>query len=92
MTPADALRAAKECILEHGWAQGLRAVVDTERHCMVTALAWVTPEDPVAENLAFQALQRATSHFPNDWNDDPERTLDEVLEAFDRAIVLAEIP
>lgn len=87
MKASDVLRAAKERIVVGGWMQNGYSSPHDERVC--AALAISRPE-------GFPYLQRAVglpvtqSHQGIwDWNDAPERTLTDVLDAFDHSIKLA---
>lgn len=89
MNIVEILRAAKQHILHYGWKQKdlgrLRGPC-----CMLGAVYVVGAWNSVAEDT-IDVLEQAVgnNHVPT-WNDDPSRTLEEVLTAFDRAIVLAE--
>lgn len=91
---ADILRAAKALIdTPEKWRQGWEDYGD--RLCMVTAVTHVLNgahvPDPVWQCLGKAIRKGGGSVGPLwRWNDAPERTHAEVMEAFDKAIALAE--
>jgi hypothetical protein len=60
--------------------------------CAAGAIFWATGIDEysTAADVLVAAIGERTRHFIPQWNDAPERTQAEVLQAFDRAIELAE--
>lgn len=98
---ADILRAGKANIESKGWCQGdERALADGHPHgcCVATSVTDVTGiNNHTTYNAGMDAMmlfKRANGINPDlcigTWNDAPERTKEEVLAAFDKAIALAE--
>jgi hypothetical protein len=102
-TVAEKLREARALIAK-GWTQGEFARTKTGRKtppkspsatcfCASGAVIRATGAAGVAEGLfsqEFRVLRQAVRGNVVIWNDAPERTQAEVLQAFDRAIELAE--
>lgn len=92
MSASAVLRAARKLIeTRERWAHG-PAELNGGRHCSVTAICF---QGRLTEDESWRLLRRAISGTDYDptisvWNDAPERTHEEVLAAFDRAIELAE--
>jgi hypothetical protein len=91
---SELLRRAAEIIEENGWRQGWKADGDTV--CVVDALAaawrpwspevgWLLAADRVKDVLGLWVGTAL-----HDWNDEPGRTKQEVLDAFNRAAQQAE--
>lgn len=90
MTTADCLRDARAYLLQHGWCQhGFHD--QAGRSCLSGVLDVVA----VGRFVFLQAHQRlyevfadsvAPHHTIAEWNDQPERTLADVLALLDRAI------
>ena len=101
MKISEILRAGKVNIEKFGWCQGDELAIhgpDSGPCCAATALtrvpitwAW-DGKFPGNEaiNLLKQAAGVSTAISIATWNDAPERTLAEVLAAYDKAIVAAE--
>ena len=101
-TPAEILREAKRLIEEKGWCQGADAIDrrgrpvlarsgDAASFCIAGALFAAS----FAEHGEEQAIKLFRHCIPEtlslaQWNDEPLRTPEQVLAAFDRAIALAE--
>lgn len=99
MTTADILRGAKARLIRIGWGKGdaeciagrdLKAL----RCCAATAIA-------MTNNVEFARLSEIGKFFVEVngidktrgiayWNDAPERTIEDVLAAYDKAIAAAE--
>lgn len=99
MTIADDLRAAKARLIERGWCQGDEEAIHggpDRRCCAATAIRWgsssFTSEQWKSCESTHSLFRKANGIAGNvaDWNDAPERTLDEVLAAYDKAIAAAE--
>jgi len=97
MTALNVLAKARALLVKRGWVQGL-AIDEMGRLCTVGAckiaagggandVRW-----PVAAAAAAAVLERSLDldEEVSEWNDRTERTLDEVLAAFDRAIASLE--
>lgn len=91
-----ALRAAKARIQKYGWVQGTYR--DWRRgYCTTGAMYWwrksghldITEANAAAHHSLIAAL--GIDGIPA-WNDAPDRTLQDVLQAFDAAIELARGP
>lgn len=96
---ADILRGAKARLIRIGWAKGdgptIHAKGPALRCCAATAIA-------MANNIEYAVLHETAKLFVRanpeidpargiaDWNDAPERTLEDVLAAYDKAIAAAE--
>lgn len=104
MKASEVLRAAKQKILDDGWMQVV-GFADVVRHqgahpgCVSNQLfeveapnfVVVDAHTYIAEAVGVQG--RSTNGVLRgvyDWNDAPERTLTDVLDAFDMAVKLAE--
>ena len=90
-------------LVEQGWTQVLNRVPgrDTTYFCAVGALRCADLDDPMDSTMRLPNWESWDSIYAArymegvvgdiaTWNDDPERTQEEVLLAFDRAIALAE--
>ncbi len=80
------LNDAADYIEEHGWCQGeLRD--EMGQVCILGAIASIPdPEDWEPRSVALKALRAITgSPFPDNWNDAPGRTKEEVIAAFRNA-------
>lgn len=97
MSPSEVLEAAKWKILENGWLQmtGEVAPLGSER-CAGLAISDCEGDHLMAYDYFYRAIGmdgdttiRAGLGPLYQWNDDPNRTLHEVLDAFDHAIKLA---
>lgn len=94
MKMSEILRAGKQRIEQFGWVQGDEAALSGERGnrkcCAATAIQdssnWVDGL-PAAE--LFQQVVCPASNISH-WNDQPERTMEDVLAAYDKAIAAAE--
>lgn len=71
------LRAAADYMAQHGWTQNSERDDETGAVCLTGAIRHCSP-DPGDFYLIRGFLRR--SERGEDWNDDPERTQDEVLE------------
>lgn len=86
-TRSELLDAAHDELLVRGWTQ--RTGIDTKTGgvCSVAAItyAWLLADDPCERDVkeaATDALQAHVGRPVTLWNDDSERTFDEVLDAF----------
>lgn len=80
---ADLLDQAADLIESDGWwGHGAEPDADGNLvgHCSLTALTMIGRFPQVKVALAL--LQRRVGGDPLAWNDDPERTADEVIETF----------
>lgn len=87
---AAALVGAKELLTESVWfnPHQNRPWKSGETHCAATAIEAMTEDDEETRFAAFKALMRVTSGAGIEpWNDRSGRTLEEVRDAFDRAII-----
>lgn len=92
MTIAEILRAGKARLLERGWCQGDEKAIFGDGkfgYCAATAM------EGRADDTDFTCGEflRQANHISGslgDWNDAPERTLEDVLAAYDKAIAAAE--
>ena len=104
MTAHEILIAAKQELLTRGWAQGGAEHYATGEVCVMGALGYALYGKALG-SLMFTGVDEASEYFKQAacphasgeaytvvalWNDDPARTPEEVLDAFDRAIALAE--
>lgn len=80
---SQALRQAKARIVKYGWVQGEYGRKD-DGYCMAGACQGsdLSPE--------MSVLRAVVDDLLCNWNDAPERTLEDVLSAFDAAIDLVE--
>lgn len=89
---ATILRIAKDRIVRLGWCQGDENACHGETltgpRCAATAFMSVVPVDHPIYDLFKKANGITTSI--GTWNDAPERTLEDVLAAYDKAIAAAE--
>lgn len=98
MSTAEHLRRAKTELLRRGWCRGV-SLNDRGEVCVMGALACAVGESPTATNpYPRGAYGPARQVFMGaiggacilTWNDESGRTPEEVLEAFEAAIALAE--
>jgi len=87
----EVLTKAKELILDKGWIQG--EARSPEGFCTLGAVMEVSTFDS-SWNIKVAAvetyLEKVTgADFIPGWNDEETRTLNEVIDAFDRALILA---
>lgn len=92
MTIAEILRAGKARLLECGWCQDEEVAMRGPPGgpcCVATAM---TPflGDNIGNVCTFFRRANGIRGNIGDWNDAPERTLEDVLAAYDRAIAAAE--
>lgn len=97
MTIAEILRAGKARLLATGWCQGDEAAIyagPPRKLCAATAIGNGDYADSKSLKLASNAcglLQKVIGcDSLADWNDAPERTLEDVLAAYDRTITEAQ--
>lgn len=106
MKTSEVLRKAADEIRRRGWCQGEFMPPDANPDdCPVCAWGavnvaenddpreWYVKDGPGEESAALEYLQKAyRDEFRSvpAWNDDPERTVEEVLDAFTRAAEAAE--
>lgn len=96
MKLSEILRAGKQRIETLGWVQGDEAAFDgTMGCCAATALPVGWDEAGFRQTIAAADLIKSANGLNpmkplSDWNDAPERTLPEVLAAYDKAIAAAE--
>ena len=101
MTAHEILIAAKQELLTRGWHQGGLLDPVTGAVCALGAMSCAVGALSLAGLRALEGFDRATFCLQNAlgvepvwgigaWNDEPARTPEEVLQAFDRAIALAE--
>ncbi len=91
----ETLEAAKRELIEHGWTQGAYQFGDSL--CVVGAIAKAKCIDNYAAELASETFflegvvgwGRKSGCSIAAWNDDPHRTFNDVMSAFDKAILLA---
>lgn len=89
MTTHDVLRKARAYLLEHGWQQGDYGI-QGGRRCALGAIKSARDPDTYVsdEHPAVLALGDVVEdQFVCRWNDEDGRTLDEVIAAFDKAII-----
>lgn len=98
MTALEVLRAARAYVAQPGhwmhptnteWTRGVR------RACVSNACTWAQSDEDRhldAQRLLIRLLGAERGHLRAvfDWNDAPERTLDDVLALFDEAIAIEE--
>lgn len=92
MTPKEILVEAKRLLEEKGWCQGVFQD-EGSRYCSVEAVcqAMTLPDHETSADEGLIILASVIGNTAIDeWNDDPSRTKEEVLTAFDKAIKLAE--
>jgi hypothetical protein len=99
-TTSEVLTAARNLLKRKGWCKGhlARAAngrivsVDSPKAvawCMIGAIRRVTVASVEQYGFADLLLQRVIGMPVPVWNDDPHRTKEEVIEAFDKAIIRA---
>ena len=101
MTPAQVLREARDIILRDGWIQnaysseqGYCVEGAIMRACRHHGMKWMQAQGnealaafaPFAKAIGCESRHGALAL----WGDRPERTVQDVLSAFDRAILIAE--
>lgn len=94
MTLVEVLRAGKARLLERGWCQGDDAALfadEPRKCCAATAICGLR----VNTCLSTVDFIKDVNGIPHStglsaWNDAPERTLEDVLSAYDKAIAAAE--
>lgn len=88
-TVKHTLIAAKELLLEKGWCQKIGTNAQGQ-HCIVGALDVVVPKAP-GFYPAYDYLRSVLgSNNLISWNDEPERTFDDVINLLDKAIANAD--
>lgn len=95
MTLAERLHAGKKRLQRLGWVQGDAAVfaVENTSCCAATALGPLGYDDYGEISTACRFFERTLGLAEGSiaaWNDEPGRTLEEVLAAYDKAIAVAE--
>lgn len=96
MTVAEYLQQARDVLMENGWVQG-HYQDDAGRVCMTGALRQILylTHDSSIFSAASYILTRTINSPAHlhlgvaEWNDRPQRTFTEVIDAFDRAILAA---
>ncbi len=86
----ETLEAAKRELIEHGWTQGAYQFGDSL--CVVGAIAKAKCIDNSSETFFLEGVvewERKSGCSIAAWNDDPHRTFNDVMSAFDKAILLA---
>lgn len=96
MTTADILRAAKAHLIKRGWCQGDELAIhgaEPRKCCAATAIQPFVDYDAPGFEKPGTVFREANGIQGNiaDWNDAPERTLEDVLAAYDRAINAADL-
>ena len=92
MTPKQLLINARHHLVENGWIQGYNYDENSEKCCSFGALyvaLWRSDDRANRGALtgAMIELSKAIGNYPVTWwNDQPERTKEDVIAAFDRAI------
>lgn len=98
MTTHMVLVRAKEYLLNHGWHQGdFGPDWQCGPRCVAGAIkesGGQTRGEPWNKMTfaAFRAVRDVVGESPADWNDAPDRTLDEVIAALDAAILATAPP
>lgn len=90
MKLSEILRAGKRRIVEHGWCQGDAVYLQRPKCCAATAM--MPDSFDITEKGPFMFFRKVNEIDVSigDWNDEPERTLSDVLAAYDKAIAAAE--
>lgn len=84
---AVVLRSAADILRRDGWRQGSMGVAGRAA-CLREAVCRAQGAKPYYGRLARNALAAATGDFRiPDWNDEPGRTIDEVLDLLERVAV-----
>lgn len=90
MSTAGVLRAARALLERQGWCQGVYRNMNGS-YCAAGALRAVCDDFSTNNSAAVLILRSVPGALLlSDWNDAPERTRDEILEAFSKAIAFAE--
>lgn len=88
-TVEEALANGRNSISEHGWQQG-RLKDDEGRFCLVGGMVRSGGKNvPIAALSLISKVVGVPVEYLDDWNDAPGRTKEEVLAAYDKALVLA---
>jgi hypothetical protein len=102
MTVKNVLIEARDLIINKGWTQKVFARDEFNNrisqydksacsYCMIGACRTAAMRHNVGPISALNALKNAINHpFISVWNDNPYRTKEEVIEAFNKAIDLCE--
>src|SRR5215475_7636721 len=95
MNAQQILIAAKALIPDEAhWWRG-NGIKHDDRHCIMTALGAIVsgqgcwPDIADAESCLITATHNSIPGTISAWNDAPERTYLDIMQAFDRAIALA---
>lgn len=89
MKPSWVLKTARAKIEKRGaWVQGYPR--DDGENCSITAMYRQTTFDSSREKAVYFLREAIGVHSVVEWNDAPNRTHAEVVDAFTRAIALAE--
>lgn len=91
MTPQEVCAKAAELIRQHGWMQG-RFGDKRNGYCLQGALNFAYDGRPRGCRVPLEVVDLIGVHLPPSrwgnyvaWNDDPSRTIDEVLAVLDAA-------
>lgn len=97
MTLVEILRAGKARILEFGWYHHYSklptlevSVIGRSPCCAMTAMYPETAATSNSEPFEFFRKINGITTCIGNWNDAPERTIEDVLAAYDKAIAAAE--
>lgn len=91
MTLAEILRAGKARIETLGWSQNTDEACSGTKCCTITAIVQNNDLTSEERQRACAVLMKVLGREDiADWNDAPERTLEDVLAAYDKAIAAAE--
>jgi hypothetical protein len=94
MMMSEILRAGKARIEQLGWCQGdEKAIFSGNKHGCCTGTALQPAGDAALDAIKFLAKANGIDMRGGIgiWNDAPERTVDDVLAAYDNAIAAAEL-
>lgn len=89
MTPKEILIEAKRLLVEKGWCQNKFSNLEGNL-CAMEAIVLASPSLDF-RFYPFELMIRVINErWISDWNDHPDRTKEEVLAAFDKAIAMAD--
>lgn len=89
MTVKEHLIKSKALIEKKGWRNYSKRGQNLDGFCVWTSMIWTKEGPVISATMRFQEANNITDPVTT-WNDRPDRTMEEVLAAFDKAIAYGE--